>query len=211
MQLVEVEQQTPYLESFAGVTAGTATDVGHPPRVRSPGPRAGLRAVRQPQRRRQPRVVPARRRGRRHLRHHRGVRARARTSASCRSRSTAGRSARRSTATPPTLARAEPLSLGTRRALRGQAHADDDGDGQERGVDRLPRRPRPARARLHGRAGSRRRPRWRRPRSARTVPATLALTLGAPPTFGAVPARRREASTRRPRPPTSSRPRVTRR
>ena len=112
LQLVEVEQQTPYLESFAGVTAGTATTSIIRRVVPAPGPRAGLRPVRQPQRRRQPRLVPARRRGRRQLRPLR----RAREGAELRHRAAVHRRPpdrrRRTTCTPRRSARADPIALG---------------------------------------------------------------------------------------------------
>ncbi len=64
VQLIEVEQQTPYLESFAGVTAGHRDDVDRPPRRRHHVLEPGVRPVRQPQRRWQPGDVPDRGRGR---------------------------------------------------------------------------------------------------------------------------------------------------
>ena len=112
---------TPYLESTTSITAGTATKSAirrrqhRRRRVLEPG----LRAVRQPQRRRQPGHVPARGRGRRLVRRHRAVRARARATGSCRSRSTGARWARRSTRYAPALGtRAVPL--GTRALAEGK-------------------------------------------------------------------------------------------
>ena len=60
VQLVEVEQQTPYLESFAGDHRRHRDAVGHPPRRQHRRRRVlqpGLRAVRQPERRRQSRAT----------------------------------------------------------------------------------------------------------------------------------------------------------
>ena len=78
-----------------------------------------------------------------------------------------------------------PGRAGHARALGGQAHPHAHRDGQERGVDRLPGGAGPAR-----RSTPRPRPQPTPTAVATaevggTVPATLALTLGAPPSFGA--------------------------
>ena len=182
VQLVEVEQQTPYLESFAGVTAGTAT----------------TSIIRRVSPARRPRARP--------------TRSSTTTTATAAARSfpldvedadTYGLSAAfvkgpnfgivqlfidgRQLGAPFDLYAA---ALGVRAADRAR-HASRwlEGKhmltmtvmGKNDGVDRLPRRASTCSSWTPPPRRSRRRPRSRRPRWARTVPATLALTLGARP------------------------------
>ena len=210
LQLVEVEQQTPYLESFAGVAAGTATTSV----IRRVGNTGGVVFSSQAYAQ---------------FDNHNGDGSRATFPLEVEDADTYGLTAAlvkgpnfgivqlfvdgrqvggtydlyaRRSRSPPGLARRA-------RALGGHAHADDEGHRQERGLDRLPRWHRPAGARLGDRAPADP-DRGRDGRGGRAGAGDARADGRRQASFGAFqPGVAR--STRRPRRPTSSRPRATRR